>query len=268
MAQALDRVPIDGELALARAEVATRRLVSLLRGVVDPTKAAIGEWSIGDLAAHLVQVFEAYPEMLRGNPSPVPRVDALSETYNAYLAANDERDPRVLAARVESAMAKYVGQARAMSHEDEVPWHGGVPVSVATLSCIALGEAAVHGRDIATAEDRPWSIGREDSILVLRGLAHIVEHFLTDKAKTQNVTYRINMRGDGPLTFRFANGTLTVDAFDSGPADCKISADPESFLLVGYGRMGIVRPAATGKLLAYGPKPWLGLTFKSLLRNP
>ncbi len=76
------------------------------------------------------------------------------------------------------------------------------------------------------------------------------------------------MRGDGALTFRFGDGSLTVDAFDTSPVDCRISADPESFLLVAYGRIGLVKPAATGKMLAYGRKPWLALTFKNLLRNP
>jgi hypothetical protein len=99
-------------------------------------------------------------------------------------------------------------------------------------------------------------------------MGHVVGHFLTEEGKRADVSYRILLRGDGPLTFRFSKGALEVSAFDIGPVDCKISADPETFLLVGYGRIGLVRPAATGKLVAYGRKPWLGLSFKKLLRNP
>lgn len=264
----VDRVPIDGDLALGRAKTATQRLVSLLRGVVDPTKPAIGEWSIGEVTAHMVQVFEAYPQMLRGVPSPVPRPDALSETYNAYLKENLERDPRVLANRIEAAMEEYAEIAEDMAPDQEVPWHGGIQICVAALSCVALGEACVHGRDIATAENQSWSIDRRDAILILRSMGHVVEHFLTDEGERAEMSYRIGLRGDGPMTFRFSGGRLRVDAFDTDPVDCKVSADPEAFLLVGYGRIGLTRPIATGKLIAYGRKPWLGLRFKSLLRNP
>jgi hypothetical protein len=206
--------------------------------------------------------------MLNGVPSPVPRTDALSSTYAAYLESHSERDPRALAQRIEVAMAKYGEKARSMQADELVPWHGGVMISVATLSCVALGEALVHGWDIAEAEGRSWPIDRMDATLVLRGMGHVVEHFLTAEGKKADVSYRITLRGDGPLTFRFSNGSLEVSSFDVGPVDCKISADPAAFVLVGYGRIGLAKPVAAGKLVAYGRKPWVGLSFKKLLRNP
>jgi hypothetical protein len=50
--------------------------------------------------------------------------------------------------------------------------------------------------------------------------------------------------------------------------DCRISADPVAFLLVGYGRVSQWPQIARGKMVAWGRKPWLGVKFRSLLRKP
>ena len=47
-----------------------------------------------------------------------------------------------------------------------------------------------------------------------------------------------------------------------------ISADPVTFLLVGYGRMPLGRALLRGGMLARGRRPWLGLRFKDLFFNP
>ena len=62
-------------------------------------------------------------------------------------------------------------------------------------------------------------------------------------------------------------GRLTVDA-DDGPVDCHVSADPVALLLVSYGRQSQWVPALTGKLLAWGRKPWLGLRLTRYLVTP
>jgi putative sterol carrier protein len=47
-----------------------------------------------------------------------------------------------------------------------------------------------------------------------------------------------------------------------------ISADPVAFLEVGYGRANPLVAALTGKLVAKGRKPWLGLAFGKLFAAP
>lgn len=82
------------------------------------------------------------------------------------------------------------------------------------------------------------------------------------------MTYEVRLRGGGPrFVVRVADGAAEVRAA-GGPIDCVISADPATFLLVGYGRMPHRRALLRGGMLAGGRRPWLGLRFKDLFFNP
>jgi hypothetical protein len=64
-------------------------------------------------------------------------------------------------------------------------------------------------------------------------------------------------------------GMAQVEPFSpDARVDCRISADPAAFLLVGYGRINQWGPVARGKLLAWGRRPWKGFAFATYLRNP
>lgn len=52
------------------------------------------------------------------------------------------------------------------------------------------------------------------------------------------------------------------------PAAFILWADPVDLMLVIYGRTSQWGPIARGRLLAWGRKPWLGLSFQSRFFNP
>jgi hypothetical protein len=69
--------------------------------------------------------------------------------------------------------------------------------------------------------------------------------------------------------YRISVDDAVAAVTEPGPkADCRISADPVAFLLVGYGRTGQWGQIGRGKIAAGGRKPWLGLTFGRLLTSP
>ena len=83
-------------------------------------------------------------------------------------------------------------------------------------------------------------------------------------------TFDIRMRGeDAPrVVFKIADGELTVHPpGTAGRVDCYMSGDPLSLLLVLYGRKSPYGPALTGKALAWGRKPWLGIAMTKLFRK-
>jgi hypothetical protein len=65
-----------------------------------------------------------------------------------------------------------------------------------------------------------------------------------------------------------ARMALRRTADGGGPADCRVSADPVALLLVAYGRTSQWKPVLTGKLVAWGRKPWLGRRFVRFLVVP
>jgi len=52
------------------------------------------------------------------------------------------------------------------------------------------------------------------------------------------------------------------------PVDCWISADPATFLLLGYGRVSRRSQIVRGRIAAGGNKPWLAVAFDRLLAGP
>ena len=70
-------------------------------------------------------------------------------------------------------------------------------------------------------------------------------------------------------TLSFADGVLTVRPEPATePVDCHICADPAVHLLLSYGRIGPVRPALTGRIVAWGRRPRLALVLPRLFRAP
>jgi hypothetical protein len=90
-----------------------------------------------------------------------------------------------------------------------------------------------------------------------------------DKAAGLQATYQVRLRGGGRINWIFDDGSLTVEEPPSTrPVDCHISADPAAFFMVFWERQSQWNAIAKGQLLAWGRKPWLGLKFRSLMRNP
>ena len=261
-------VDIDWDLARERVRDSAHKLVALMGSTTDPGRVAVGYWTVGDLSAHLVQVFGNFSLMARGGVSPMPDQRKIAEEHDDYLRAHPERDPHVLAAGVERAVDEVLGAAESMSPNDPINWHGGIRIPAAVLLALMVDEAIVHGWDIARAEHRDWPIAPLDAILSAKGLVSVAPNFLTQKGRETRASFGIRLRGDGRITFRFTGGEARVSSYDDGPVDCRISAAPVEFLLVGAGRIGILGPIAKGKMVAYGKKPWLGLKFTSYFTNP
>ena len=88
------------------------------------------------------------------------------------------------------------------------------------------------------------------------------------KAAGVRATYDIRLRGGDRCYFVFDDGDFTVEEPSPRRVDCHISADPVAMLLVFFARHSQWPAIATGRLMAWGRKPWLGLQLRSLLRNP
>ena len=63
------------------------------------------------------------------------------------------------------------------------------------------------------------------------------------------------------------DGNVTVTG-DGESVDCHVSAEPVALLLIAYGRRSQWVPIMTGKLIAWGRKPWLGPRLVRYLVTP
>jgi uncharacterized protein (TIGR03083 family) len=267
MAQAT-RSFVDKAEVAAAVDAAGHDLVAAIRNISDPNAPAIGTWSAGDVAAHIIDVYEAAKDIAEGRGTPFADSTETAANNESRLAARSERDPNALADAFQRALTDYVTVLRNIEGDPLVRW-ADFEVPVSTATAVELNEVLIHGYDITKAEGKPWKIDPARVVLGLRGIAPVTERYVDpDAAAGFTGTFDLRLRGHTQLHFVFEDGSLTVAEPADRKVDVHISADPVAFVLVGYGRISQWGPIATGKLVTWGRKPWLAFKFAHLLRNP
>lgn len=262
---------MNGDPAVAVAEASTRRFASLLRTLPDPHAKAVGDWSVRDVASHAAGGFAAYVSILRGQGSPVVELDEIAEWNAGTIASADERDLGVLAARIDAVLDEALAVAGATPGDTIVAWHGGLQVPLSTAWSVLAGEALVHGYDVARAANKPWPMPRNEIRTVLLGLLPVLPYFV-DPSEAAGLCACVDLRLRGDRDARaflvFDDGRLVIERSNGRRVDCHISADPAAYLLVAYGRMSPLRPAVTGKIVAWGRRPQLAFRLNRVFKNP
>jgi len=256
------------EEALAVVEEAGPRFVALLASATDGTRPVRGsQWTVGELAAHVVGGTVAYQDVLDGAPHPWPDLLDGPAHNAALLATVPGRDPAKAAAVVEEELPRLL-EAFRRRPDTVVAFAGGVPLPATSLAALTGGEFLMHGRDLARTLRAGWEIPRAAAVTVLRGLCPLLPHVLTPKGEAYRGTFVATLRGGGPSLSMNFDGGLTVTEGAPAKPHCRISADPVAFLLNAYGRAPLWRPVVTGGMVAYGRQPWRAFAVNSLLRKP
>jgi uncharacterized protein (TIGR03083 family) len=261
-------VPIDWTAIRAGLDRAANRVAALLRTAPERDAKVKGlDWTVADLGAHLVNEAERFERFGRGESQTLGDV---ARTNADEIATVTERDPAVQAGLFLDGHARFMTLAKQHEGTDPYVWFDA-KIEWAEAAGIYLGEVCVHAVDLARTQRMAAPIAKEDALNVAYGLAPILPRFVDrERAAGFSGTFKLALRGGIPLLLAFENGELNVmpGGRDGAGADCTISADPEAFLLVGYGRTSQWGPILRGKLFASGRKPWLGVKFSSLLVKP
>ncbi|MGH9157436.1 MAG: SCP2 sterol-binding domain-containing protein [Acidimicrobiales bacterium] len=240
-----------------RAEV--DRVTELLRSLGPTGTVAVGQRDAVEVAMHLSQAFVIVPSLARGSiddtyevlpgtdrrPSGSPLTDVwdLADTTVVAVWSDPERDPVVLADRIDQRCARFLDEMVGRSPDEPRPWLvEGVTVSLPTLTYHLLNETVVHGRDIAVAGGRRWPVDPHCAALALDGFIMPVVGALGPAmvepraAAGLRACFDISVRGGGRYFMVFDDGDLAVEAPSSRRVDCHLSVDPVAFLLVVWGR--------------------------------
>lgn len=264
----MSRSYVDKSGAVAGLRSASAQVIAAIRNIDDPEAPAVGDWTAGDVAAHLIDVAEDARDIALGKGTRFATAAGVAANNEDRLRARQERDPHVLAGQAEAAFSAYIEACESAEGDPIVPW-GDFKIPVSTLACVDMAECLVHGHDLARAEGRTWTIDPRLAALAARGLSPMTENYVDREAAAGlNAVFDIRMRRYWSLHFVFTDGTLSIEEPSDRAVDVHISADPVSFILVGYGRVSQWGPIAKGKLLAWGRKPWLSTKFAKILRNP
>jgi uncharacterized protein (TIGR03083 family) len=254
-----------------------RRVTTLLRSIDDPLPPAVGQWNLGEVAMHLSQVWAGLPNLAGGaGDSPLRSLWDLGDRTIRSVQSDPERDLRVLADRIETRAQEYFSACVGADPQAPRPWLvQGFTVDQSMSTYHLLNETVVHGYDIARAAGRRWRIDPAHAAMVVGRFIIPVFQALdaramvdADGAAGLQATYDLRIRGGDRFHFVFNDGALSIEDPSPRAVDCHISADPVAFLMVAWARQSQWTAIATGKLLAWGRKPWLGPKLRGLIRNP
>jgi hypothetical protein len=257
---------------------------AMLREARQPERPARGEWSVADLAVHLLHVLDFELGTVRGAPvPPVDGFEALGAFTAAYVAAEPSRDLRAMADRIEAAAAELTALVADSSPDHEFDWFAGSRLPLRAIQAHVVSELLVHGWDVARAEGRPWPIRRADALFAIDDFVVPLTAAFT-RADTFGgagafvnpatpagfrAVYRMQLTGGPKRDFVFADRTLTIaDPSADRRVDCHVHADPATLLLVIWGRRSHWPAVATLKLRAWGRKPWLAAKLPGLFHVP
>jgi len=269
-------VPVDLAAATVCLEHLGDRFAALVESIERPDVLAHGlEWTVAETAVHVVTGFDYYTATIRGEDFVLtPR--APGEPFTRYFArenklqidAEPERDPAKIAVRLRASLRELVDTARAAGPDAVVVFSGpGYSEDITTSVCTIIGELVVHGFDIARAIDAEWKVDPASSVLAVyattAALPLALDH---DAAAGKDIHVKVHLRHGTAFSIHFRDQRawcdLTVER-----ADVNVSADPLAYLLVGYGRMGLLGPVVRGQLLVWGKKPWVVLEVPKLLMS-
>ena len=259
---------------------AVARSAQLWRSVADSAVPVPGlTWTAGETAAHVVGDMREYTEALtrhlNGGGAALNIPDgslarARTTVNHRHLSDVAERDPRRLADMLEETAASYLAAASAVGSSEGVTLltADGLVLEPSVMTCLLLGEQLVHGLDIARAAHLPWSIGRDDALLVIPAVVALAPKYLRpSRTKNTEISFELRMRGGCRYRMAITDGTGVVTEAGA-KADCVITADPVAFLLIGFGRVPQLPQILRGKLRAGGRKPWLAAKFGTLMASP
>jgi uncharacterized protein (TIGR03083 family) len=221
------RIPLpDKAKAAAQVEAAMAQFCELLLTLDDLDRPAVGHWSVVDVAAHIAVGVELYTSIVAGKGSPISSMapEAIAEVSDRLNAEITDRDPGVLVERIRIGAKTLTSTALARDGDPAVPFHAGIPMPVSAILGISVGEALVHGYDVARAYRRRWSMPADWVYTAFRGVLPIVHLCLDpDRAEGARARFDIRLRGDGGprAVLSIADGQLDVRPVAPGTtADC------------------------------------------------
>jgi uncharacterized protein (TIGR03083 family) len=227
------------------------------------------QWTVAEVYAHVATVAPRYCHGARHEGEWVAHAGDLADLNARQLAVLPTRDLPALRDRMHASLAE-LGRLIAGFGEDQPSYtfHGGGRISADVALGVLLGEVVVHGYDIARALRRPWPIDPRHVELIMQGLAPVLPGWLATRAQGHTGRHEVRLRGLGVHRFAFEHGRLRMNPPGTFVPHVVISAAPAALLLVVYKRISQWPPILTGRLIAWGPRPWRAFTFAKLFHEP
>ena len=227
----------------------------LRSGVDGATKVPNLEWTVGELGAHVASMPALYRRQHDlGTDFETPLDwDAYSAEQRAHIT---EREPAALADLIEAEIGGFLDE---IDDPGEPRWLYGQQTTAGNIAAALLSEATLHGHDLAALTGAgKRKLDRRQGNAIVDATMRLAPAFV-DPGKVAALpdgTYHLRFRGGNDYTYRIDFDRLEIEDGRVGKADAVMNAAPEVFAMLSLGRGNQAVAALTGRVVAYGRKPW------------
>ncbi|MBV9283601.1 MAG: hypothetical protein JO176_03220 [Acidimicrobiia bacterium] len=267
-------------------EDTVERFARVLHSVTDPSRLAVGQWTVADTAAHVREVATLNSTWATGGVPPseyreayemaaTAAVDEVSDVNALALANAPERDLHALAPLIQERVELMLYLTDQAEGSELVSWLGGLKLPVSAVLAHTLSELLVHGRDIARADGSAFPITADQARLVFEGFlvplltASEAARFGGERSEAMKpVTCELRLRGCAPVLLVADQDAVAIEEPGSKPVDVHVAADPAVMWLLMFNRVKPFGPALRGQVRVWGRRPWRLRRLVRLLQTP
>jgi uncharacterized protein (TIGR03083 family) len=275
-------VAVGRSTLLSEIEEYVGRLLTVIDDLDDVDRPMPGfDWTIGETLRHLIAVYTGFAASIYGGGEMLGQYVPDIKDFRQRLANTNLNTMALVAPAPKEELARQLSERfmalrQALAEADPAaicatPWYGpGQTRTPDMLAGLALGEVTIHGLDIARASHVKWPISPECARMIIGSVFTAMLPSMVSADIAEAMSFDVQIRGGGPrFVVRLANGVAAVAPHDGEEkADCVISGEPVTFLLLGYGRVSQQRAILSGRVLAWGRKPWQALSFNKAFPSP
>lgn len=225
-----------------------------LRSVSDTSRRVPNlDWSVAELGGHLAAAPSLYREQHRLGAGFEPPADwaAFSVAARSHIQTTDGNELADLI--INEAETLLVSD-----DPDEPRMLYGRATTVANTAAGMLTELILHGQDLGRLTGHKPQLGQRQALAGLEQMMTLLPVFAdASRAAKLAGVYGLRFRSGPDFTYRIDDaGTIAVERGWPAKADARLNADPAAFVLASLGRINPVMAGLTGKIVAYGRKPW------------
>ncbi|WP_367128507.1 maleylpyruvate isomerase N-terminal domain-containing protein [Saccharothrix sp. HUAS TT1] len=264
---------------------AAERFARMLLDCRTPQRRALGDWTVADTAAHVAIVGRLNAGLIAEDLSPLddPELDRgwQESSFGGFARLNTlslehfpERALDVVSNTLLEEVDLLLNRARDVDPRELRPWLGGARLPAASLVAHQLNEVLIHGLDIARALGAPWRISAHEAALtfdlfLMPMLGGDTGRLLAGASPTPGrVAIEFRSKHTTPVTLTSDNGRIEVRPAGRAKVDAQVRFHPTAMMLTVFRRTRLARSVATGKVLAFGRRPWAAVTYLRGMRSP
>ncbi|MFI9011143.1 maleylpyruvate isomerase N-terminal domain-containing protein [Actinosynnema sp. NPDC053489] len=263
---------------------AAERFTRVLADCRTPDRRTIGDWSVADTAAHVALVGRLNAGLIGADPSPLDEPDldrgwresslgGFARLNALSLARFPERALDVVSNTLLEEVDLLLTRAKDTDPRELRPWLGGAELPAAAHVAHQLNEVLIHGLDIARVLGVPWRISAHEAALtfdlfLMPMLGGRSGRLLAGGGAPGRVALEFRSKHTTPVVLTSEGGRLRVEPADGRRVDARVTFDPTAMMLTIFRRIRLARAVATGKVLAFGRRPWAAVGYLRGMRSP